>query len=189
MDRPLRCIRLLVVSLGLALVLPVSTSLAAEPVHDVAGIYDVVGETVIGETGVRFVMSGSLVVRQKGSELTISTEASVKRVAGDAGPASLKFITRGDSILAGDKIEGELEVQTIVGMVPGVDVSVPGMTKKTVPVFTAKSSGVVVEEGKLHFVLTSNTEVFGPGADRRTTIDAVRVARKPWELKKKKKKK
>ncbi|MCP5056830.1 MAG: hypothetical protein GY937_08920 [bacterium] len=174
--------------LALALVLPAGATLAADPVHDLAGIYDVVGETIIGETGVRFVMTGSLVVRQKGPNLDISTEASVKRVAGDAGPASLKFITRGDSVLVGDKIEGELEVQTIVGMVPGVDVSVPGMTKKTVPTFIAKSSGVVVEEGKLHFVLTSGTEVFGPGADRRTTIDAVRVARKPWELKKKKKK-
>ncbi|MBW2240984.1 MAG: hypothetical protein JRH01_03280 [Deltaproteobacteria bacterium] len=187
MDRFPQRIRLLVVFLGLALVLPAGTALAADPVSDVAGIYDLVGETVIGETGVRFVMTGSLVVRQKGENLAISTEASVKRVEGKAGPASLKFITRGDAILEGNRIEGAFEVQTIVGLVPGVDVSVPGMTKKTVPVFIADASGFVVEEGKLHFVLTSSTEVFGPGAERRTTIDAVRVARKATELKKKKK--
>ncbi|MCP3983210.1 MAG: hypothetical protein GY723_02415 [bacterium] len=184
-----RCSRPWVTILGLALMVPASLgqALAADSVPDVAGIYDLEGETLIGETGVRFVMSGKLVVRQNGEKLTTMVDASVKRVTGETGPAALKFIANGDAVLEGSKITGMVEVQTIVGMVPGVDVSVPGMTRKTVPVFNATSSGYVVEEGKLHFDMKSDTEVFGPGAERRTTIDAVRVARKPTELKKKKK--
>lgn len=171
--------------MAVALSLPAGAGLAAETVLDVAGIYDLEGETVIGETGVRFVLTGKLVIRQHGEKLTITVESSVKRVSGDAGPASLTFITNGEAILKGTKINGVVEVQTIIGMVPGVDVSVPGMTRRTAPIFDAKTTGYVVEEGKLHFELTSDTEVFGPGAQRRTTIDAVRVARKPTELKKK----
>lgn len=178
--------RLLALAVGLALGLPAGASLAEDPLHDVAGIYDLEGETVIGETGVRFVMSGKLVIRQNGDKLRTMVEASVKRVDGEAGPASLTFIADGEAVLEGSEIAGVVEVQTIVGMVPGVDVSAPGMTKKVLSPFEATSSGQVVEEGKLHFVMTSDTGVFGPGAERRTTVDAVRVARSPFELKKKK---
>ncbi len=179
-----RMVRALAAAGGLVLLLTAVAGAAQdEPVHDVAGIYEIDGQTLVGETGNRFVMTGKLVVRQDGPSLSTFVEADVKRVEGNTGPASLSFISHGDAVLKGDRIAGVAEVQTIQGQVPGMDVSAPMMPRKAYPPFHATTAGKVVGEGRLRFEVRSDTQVFGPGGDRRTTFEAVRVARKATELK------
>ena len=177
--------RLSMLALGSALLLAADASFAEDPIPDLAGIYDLDGKTVVGEAGAVFVLTGKMVVRQEGRNLYTSVEARVKRVEGDTGPASLSFTSRGEASLTGNLINGISEVQTIVGQVPGVDVDGPGMPKRALHPFMAATAGRVVGEGELRFNITSDTDVFGPGADRVTTLHAVRVARKATELKKK----
>ncbi len=173
-------------ALTLGLLLMAGAGFAEDAVLDLAGIYDIEGQTVVGETGDRFHMSGKMVVKQYGDRLTTVFEASVKRVEGKGGPATLKFTSRGDAILKGSSIAGVSEVQTVLGQVPELDVSAPMVPRRVLPPFNATSAGTVDEDGKIRFTITSETDVFGPGRDRKTTIEAVRVARKATELKVKK---
>ncbi len=178
-------------TLGRVLALTLALGLAgpglAEDLPDLAGIYDLEGQTVVGETSARFIVTGKLVVKQEGNSLDTFVEANVKRSEGETGPAAFSLVAHGQAIVNGDKLAGITEVQTIMGKVPGVDVAAPYMPKEAGPTFKATSSGDIVEDGEIHFSMKSDTDVFGPGANRVTTLKAVRVARKPTELKTKEK--
>jgi len=158
---------------------------AEEAVPDLAGIYDLTGQTVIGETKARFIVTGKLVVKQDGSTLNTFVEANVKRAEGETGPAALSLIAHGEALVSGKTLKGVTEVQTIVSQVPGVDVKAPYMPKEVRPPFKAHSSGNIIGDGEILFSMTSDTDVFGPGAGRVTTLHAIRVAREATELKKK----
>ena len=179
MDRAPRFLSVLTVALFLA------APALAEPgeVADLAGIYDLEGTTVVGETGNVFQLRGKMVVKQEGSHLETFVEADVKRTEGDTGPATLSFLSHGSATLNGDKLAGVTDVQTIISQVAGIDVSAPYMPKQAGPSFKATSAGTVIGEGELEFRITSDTQVFGPGGDRVTTLKAKRMARKATELK------
>ncbi len=179
-------------TLGRVLALTLACGLAGPsfaedpPAPDLAGIYDLEGQTVVGETQARFIVTGKLVVKQEGNTIRTFVEADVKRSEGKTGPAAFSLVAHGQAIVNGRKLAGVTDVQTIMGKVPGVDVSAPYMPKEAGPTFQATSSGDIKPDGEIHFDMKSDTDLFGPGGDRVTTLRAVRVARKPTELKTKK---
>ena len=176
----LRIVLGLILSLGFS-----SMSVAEDPVPDLAGIYELDGQTLIGETQARFIVTGKLVIRQEGNQLSTFVEGRVQRSAGEHGLAAFALVAHGEVTVNGKELTGGTNVQTIMSEVQELDVSAPYIPKRAGPSFHASSTGEILGEGELRFTLKSDTDVFGPGADRVTTLHAVRVARKATELKKK----
>jgi len=170
-------------ALVMTLLLSVGSGSAEDDKYDLAGVYDLTGKTVIGETGAEFILTGKMVIKQEGDHLETFVESDVKRAKGKTGPASLSFISHGSATLNGDRLAGVSDIQTIYAQVPGVDVSAPYMPKRAGPAFKAITTGKVIGVGEIEFLIKSDTQVFGPGANRVTTLRAIRVARKASELK------
>jgi hypothetical protein len=170
----------------IALLALASPSLAEEPL-DIAGIYEIRGETVVEGSPDRLVISGKLVVRQKGNDCTTIVEAEMRRVAGTAGPVSAALIGTGDMKLAGRKLTGKTELQSLVSEVPDLDVAGPGAPRTAGPVLDATAQGEVLPDGTLKLEIRSTVigEGFTLPEGRKTTVIATRVARKATELKKK----
>ena len=176
-------------ALGAALCLLVSAPHAAraeEPL-DIAGIYEIDGETTVEGSPDRFVITGKLVIRQNGVDCRTIVEALMRRAAGSSGPASAALIGSGDMKLTGNKLQGKAELQSLVSEVPELDVSVNYAPRTAGPVLDATASGEVLEDGslKLEIRSTLHGEGFTLPEGRRTIVVAKRVARHPTELKKK----
>lgn len=159
----------------------------AEEALDIAGIYEIRGETVVQGSPDRLVISGKLVVRQKGNDCTTIVEAEMRRVAGTAGPVSAALIGTGEMHLAGRKLSGKTELQSLVSEVPDLDVAVAGAPRTAGPVLDAVAEGEVLPDGTLKLEIRSTVigEGFTLPEGRKTTVLAKRVARSPHELKKK----
>jgi hypothetical protein len=173
--------------LGVVLVAaPVIASAEDDEVHDIAGIYEMDGDTTVEGAPDRFHVSGRLVIRQHGADCDINVDGAFRRVEGTSGPSGVKLVGTGDARLEGDVFTGTAEVQTIMSEVPGVDVDAAYIPKKFGPTFAAVAEGKVVEEGVLEFEIrtTLSGEGFTLPEKRRTAVRATRVARKPTELKK-----
>lgn len=167
----------------LALAVP---SQAEEPL-DIAGIYELRGETTVEGSPDRLVISGKLVIKQKGNDCTTVVEAEMRRVAGTAGPVSAALIGTGDMQLAGRKLSGKSELQSLVSEVPDLDVAAPGAPRTAGPILDATANGEVLADGTIKLEIRS--QVIGEGftlpEGRKTIVIATRVARSPHELKKK----
>lgn len=177
-------------ALGAALCLLVAAPHAAraeEPL-DIAGIYEINGETTVEGSPDRFVITGKIVIRQKGAECSTIVEAMMRRTAGTSGPASAALIGNGLMKLTGNKLQGEAELQSLVSEVPELDVSVHYAPRTAGPVLDATATGEVLSDGSLKLEIRSTLvgEGFTLPEGRRTIVVAKRVARSPSELKKKK---
>jgi hypothetical protein len=172
---------------GMALLAIASPSQAAEPVLDVAGIYEIQGETTVQGSPDRFVITGKLVLRQKGADLTTIVEAAMRRAAGNSGPVSAALIGSGEMKLTGRKLAGKAELQSLVSEVPELDVAVPFAPRTAGPVLDAVAEGEVLPDGALKLEIRSTVtgEGFTLPEGRKTVVIAKRVARSPHELKKK----
>ena len=170
---------------GLLALTPLVASAQGAPLHDIAGIYEMDGETTVEGAPERFHVSGKLVIRQNGDECDINVDGAFRRVEGTAGPAGVNLIGTGEARLDGDRFSGNARVQTIMSQVPGVDVSAAYMPKKFGPTFDAVAEGKVVSEDVLEFELRSTLtgEGFTLPEKRRTVVRATRVARSATELK------
>jgi hypothetical protein len=159
----------------------------AQDVLDLAGIYEVQGETVVAGSPDHFVYTGKLVLRQKGADLTTITEVAMRRTAGNSGPASAALIGSGEAKLDGRLITGSSELQTLVSQVAELDVAAPFAPRFAGPIVNAVASGVVRDDGSIDFEIKSTLtgEGFTLPEGRRTTLRAKRVAKSPTELKKK----
>lgn len=159
----------------------------AQDVPDIAGIYEIQGQTVVEGSPDRLAITGKLVVRQKGSDCTTIVEAEMRRIAGSSGPVSAQLIGTGELHLAGRKLTGEADLQSLVSEVPDLDVAVPGAPKRAGPVLDAVANGEVREDGSIQLEIRSTLvgEGFTLPEGRKTTVVAKRVARSPTELKKK----
>ena len=159
----------------------------AEEVPDIAGIYEIQGETTVAGSPDRLVISGKLVIRQKGNVCTTIVEAEMRRVAGTSGPVSAALIGTGEMHLAGRKLSGKTELQSLVSEVPDLDVAVAGAPRTAGPVLDAVAEGEVLPDGTLKLEIRSTVigEGFTLPEGRKTTVLAKRVARSPHELKKK----
>ena len=175
---------LLLVTLIAAFTAPPSRS---EEVPDIAGIYELQGETTVEGSPDRFVITGKLVLRQKGSDCTTIVEAAMRRAAGTSGPVSAALIGSGEMKLTGRKLHGEAELQSLVSEVPDLDVAVPFAPRTAGPVLDAVADGEVLADGAIKLEIRST--VIGQGftlpEGRKTIVIAKRVARSPTELKKK----
>ena len=175
---------LLLAALVAALVAPPSRS---EEVPDIAGIYEIQGETTVEGSPDRFVITGKLVLRQKGSDCTTIVEAAMRRAAGTSGPVSAALIGSGEMKLTGRKLQGKAELQSLVSEVPDLDVAVPFAPRTAGPVLDATADGEVLPDGAIKLEIRST--VIGQGftlpEGRKTIVIAKRVARSPTELKKK----
>src|SRR5687768_10914538 len=100
----MRKVTLLLVALIAALAAPASRS---EEVPDIAGIYELQGETTVEGSPDRFVITGKLVLRQKGADCTTIVEAAMRRAAGTSGPVSAALIGSGEMKLTGRKLNGK----------------------------------------------------------------------------------
>jgi hypothetical protein len=163
-----------------------SAPAGAEDVPDIAGIYEVQGETVVQGQPDRLVITGKMVVRQKGADCVTVVEVAMRRVAGASGPSSAALIGTGELKLEGRKLSGAIELQSLVSEVPELDVAAPYTPRTAGPVLDAKAQGEVLADGTL--ALEVRSTVIGEGftlpEGRRTTVKAKRIARKPTELKK-----
>jgi len=169
-------------------VLATATPVAAgEEVLDVAGIYEVQGETVVAGAPDHFVYTGKLVLKQSGSDLRTVTEVAMRRTAGESGPASAALIGSGEAKLDGRRITGSSELQTLVSQVPELDVAAPYTPRLAGPVVNAVAEGWVREDGTIELQIRSTLtgEGFTLPEGRKTTLRAKRVAHSPTELKKK----
>jgi hypothetical protein len=157
------------------------------PVHDIAGIYEMDGETTVEGAPDRFHVSGKLVIRQDGLHCDINVDGEFRRVEGTSGPASIALIGTGEATLEGDVFSGTAELQTIMSEIAGVDVKAAYMPKKFGPMLEAVALGEVVAEGVIEFEIRSTVvgEGFTLPVNRRTVVRATRVARSPLELKNK----
>ena len=153
---------------------------------DIAGIYEMDGDTTVTGAPDRFHVAGKLVIRQKGADCTLSVDGTFKRLEGESGPAGVALIGTGEAKLDGTRFTGSAEVQTLMSEVPGVDVGAAYMPKKFGPTLDAIAEGKVVEEGILVFEIRSTVvgEGFTLPEGRTTVVRATRVARKATELKK-----
>lgn len=169
-----------------ALLSAVVPSFGEEPL-DIAGIYEVQGETTVQGSPDRFVITGKLVMRQKGDEITTIVEAAMRRAAGTSGPVSAALIGSGTMKLTGKKLAGTAELQSLVSEVPDLDVAVPFAPRTAGPVLDAVAEGEVLPDGaiKLEIRSTVKGEGFTLPEGRKTVVIAKRVARSPHELKKK----
>jgi hypothetical protein len=156
-------------------------------VPDIAGIYEVNGETTVEGSPDRFAITGKVIVRQNGTKATTIVEAAMRRAAGTSGPASAALLGNGEITIEGDRLTGSAELQSLVSEVPELDVAVPFAPRRAGPILDAKVVGKIASEGVLELHITS--EVIGEGftlpEGRKTVVVAKRVARKPTELKKK----
>lgn len=159
----------------------------AEDLPDIAGIYEINGETTVEGSPDRFVITGKIVVRQNGADCTTIVEAMMRRAAGSSGPASAALIGTGQMKLAGKKLQGTAELQSLVSEVPELDVGVQYAPRTAGPVLDATASGEVLPDGSLKLEIRSTLigEGFTLPEGRRTLVVAKRVARSPTELKKK----
>jgi hypothetical protein len=159
----------------------------AEELPDIAGIYEINGETTVEGSPDRFVITGKLVIRQKGADCATIVEAMMRRAAGTSGPASAALIGNGEMKLTGNKLQGKAELQSLVSEVPELDVSVAYAPRTAGPVLDATANGEVLHDGslKLEIRSTLHGEGFTLPEGRRTVVVAKRVARHPAELKKK----
>jgi hypothetical protein len=159
----------------------------SQEVPDVAGIYELQGETTVEGSPDRFVITGKLVLRQKGSDCTTIVEAAMRRAAGSSGPVSAALIGSGEMKLTGRKLQGKAELQSLVSEVPDLDVAVPFAPRTAGPVLDATAEGEVLPDGAIKLEIRST--VVGQGftlpEGRKTIVIAKRVARSPTELKKK----
>jgi hypothetical protein len=160
---------------------------AQEPL-DLAGIYEIQGETTVEGSPDRFMITGKLVLRPKDAGYTTIVEAAMRRTAGGSGPVSAALIGSGSMTVDGRKLSGEAELQSLVSEVPELDVAVPFAPRTAGPVLGAKANGEVLDDGSLKLEIRST--VVGPGftlpEGRKTLVIAKRVARSPAELKTKK---
>jgi len=159
----------------------------AEDVPDLAGIYEIEGETTVAGQPDRFLITGKLVLRQKGTECSTVVEAAMRRTEGNSGPVSAALIGSGNLTLNGRKLAGKAELQSLVSEVPELDVAVPYAPRTTGPVLEASAVGEVLADGsiKLEIRSTLTGEGFTLPEGRKTIVVAKRVARSPTELKKK----
>jgi hypothetical protein len=159
----------------------------AQEVPEVAGIYEIQGQTVVEGSPDRLVITGKLVIRQKDSDCTTIVEAEMRRVAGSSGPVSAQLIGTGTMKLVGRKLTGDADLQSLVSEVPDLDVAVPGAPKRAGPVLDAVAEGEVLADGSIKLEIRSTLvgEGFTLPEGRKTTVLAKRVARSPTELKKK----
>jgi hypothetical protein len=159
----------------------------AQEVPDIAGIYEIQGETVVEGSPDRLAITGKLVVRQKGATCSTIVEAEMRRVAGTAGPVSAQLIGTGEMQLTGRKLAGKAELQSLVSEVPELDVAVAFAPRIAGPVLDATAQGEVLSDGsiKLEIRSTLTGEGFTLPEGRKTIVIAKRVARSPAELKKK----
>lgn len=185
MDR--RIARTLVVGLGAVLgALCFAGELRAdEPIPDIAGIYDLDGETTVQGSTEQFHISGKLLIEQDGKDCTTSVEGLFQRVRGDAGPAGFAMIGTGTARLTGRKFYGVSTTQTLISEVPGMDVNAPFMPRKFGPKLETIADGEVLEDGTIVVELKSKQtgEGFVLPEGRKTILRATRVARSPTELK------
>jgi len=161
-------------------------SQAEEPL-DVAGIYELQGETTVEGSPDRFIITGKLVVKQKGVDCTTIVEAAMRRAAGTSGPVSAALIGSGEMKLTGRKLAGEAELQSLVSEVPELDVAVPFAPRTAGPILDAVATGDVLADGSIKMEIRSTVigEGFTLPEGRKTIVIAKRVARSPHELKKK----
>jgi hypothetical protein len=159
----------------------------AEEVRDIAGIYEIQGETTVAGSPDRFVITGKLVLRQKGNDCSTIVEAAMRRAAGNSGPVSAALIGSGDMKLSGNKLEGRAELQSLVSEVPDLDVAVPFAPRTAGPILDATATGEVLPDGSIKLEIRSTVigEGFTLPEGRKTIVVAKRVARSPTELKKK----
>ena len=172
---------------GMALFALASSS-QAEPPLDLAGIYEMQGETTVQGSPDRFVITGRLVLRQKdAANYTTIVEAAMRRAAGNSGPVSAALIGSGEVKLTGRKLAGKAELQSLVSEVPDLDVAVPFAPRTAGPVLDAVAEGEVLADGALKLEIRSTVtgEGFTLPEGRKTVVIAKRVARSPHELKKK----
>ena len=157
----------------------------AQQTHDIAGIYEMDGDTTVQGAPDRFHVSGKLVIRQDGGDCDIKVDGFFRRVEGSEGPASIQLIGTGEATLEGEAFAGQAELQTLMSEVPGVDVSAAYMPKKYGPMMAAVAEGKVVSEGVLEFEIRSTLrgEGFTLPEGRKTVVRATRVARKATDLK------
>jgi hypothetical protein len=159
----------------------------AEDTPEIAGIYEINGETTVESSPDRFVITGKLVVRQQGSDCTTIVEAAMRRTAGSSGPASAALIGSGEMKLAGRKLHGTAELQSLVSEVPELDVAMPFAPRTAGPVLDATAEGDVLPDGSLKLEIHST--VTGKGftlpEGRKTVVIAKRVANSPYERKQK----
>jgi hypothetical protein len=173
--------------LAVLLVASAAAPLRAQDVPDIAGIYEIQGQTTVEGSPDRLIITGKLVVRQKGPDCTTIVEAEMRRIAGSSGPVSAQLIGTGEMKLVGRKLEGEADLQSLVSEVPDLDVAVPGAPKRAGPVLDAVATGEVLPDGSIKLEIRSTLvgEGFTLPEGRKTVVIAKRVARSPTELKKK----
>jgi hypothetical protein len=161
-------------------------SARAETAPDIAGIYEINGETTVQDSPDRFVITGKLVVRQQGSDCTTIVEAAMRRAAGSSGPASAALIGSGEMKLDGHKLHGTAELQSLVSEVAELDVAVPFAPRTAGPILDAVADGVVLPDGSIKLEIRSTVigEGFTLPEGRKTIVIAKRVARSPHELQK-----
>ncbi len=166
---------------------PSATGAKTPAIPDIAGIYEMDGDTTVEGQPDRFHVTGKLVIRQEGANCTLSVDGSFRRVEGTSGPSAISLIGNGEAKLVGHKFFGTAILQTIMSDVPGIDVSAPYMPKKFGPKLDAMAEGEVIEDGMLLFEIRSTVigEGFTLPEGRTTVVRATRVARSPFELKKK----
>jgi hypothetical protein len=159
----------------------------AEDAPDIAGIYEINGETTVANSPDRFVITGKLVVRQQGNDCTTIVEAAMRRAAGNSGPASAALIGSGELKLAGRKLHGTAELQSLVSEVAELDVAVPFAPRTAGPILDAVADGAVLDDGSIKLEIRSTVigEGFTLPEGRKTIVIAKRVARSPHEPKKK----
>jgi hypothetical protein len=158
---------------------------ADEPVPDIAGIYELDGETTVEGSVDQFHITGKLLIRQDGPNCTTSVEGLFQRVEGDAGPASFAMIGTGTAELTGRKFYGVSTTQTMISEVPGMDVNAPFMPRKFGPKLETIADGEVLADGTIVVELrsTQSGEGFVLPEGRKTILRAKRVARSATELK------
>jgi hypothetical protein len=169
------------------LLLALAAAVRAEDAPDIAGIYELNGETTVENSPDRFVITGKLVVRQKGNVCTTIVEAAMRRAAGTSGPASAALIGSGEMRLDGRKLKGKAELQSLVSEVPELDVAVPFAPRTAGPILDATAEGDVLPDGSIKLEIRSMVigEGFTLPEGRKTVVIAKRVARSPHEPKKK----
>jgi hypothetical protein len=160
---------------------------SAQEVPDIAGIYEIEGQTTVEGSPDRLAITGKLVIRQKGTDCTTIVEAEMRRVAGTAGPVSALLIGNGDMKLSGRKLGGKAELQSVVSEVPELDVAVSFAPRVAGPILDATAEGEVLRDGsiKLEIRSTLKGEGFTLPEGRKTIVIAKRVARSAAEPKKK----
>lgn len=163
-----------------------AAAIAEEEVPDIAGIYQLDGETTVEGSVDQFKITGKLLIRQDGSHCITSVEGLFQRVEGASGPAAFALIGTGEAELTGRRFFGTSQTQTLISEVPGMDVQAPYMPRKFGPKLDTIAEGEVHEDGTI-VVEIKTKQLSGDGfvlpEGRKTILRARRVARSPTELK------